>query len=454
MTKLGRTFAALSAALAFTLGAAGCVEEDPFDIAPPEECDVESQKTWAFETMQEVYLFNDQLDPDAVDPAEYEDVESYVRAIRISPDRWTRAVEKSTSDALFMEGKFVGLGFKSKRDADDRLRVAFVYPGSPADLGGMVRGDEIRAINGSTIIELDENGWGDIWGENDPGVETNLVMAAPTRDPGVETDAEGNYDVHLVKDWIDISTVPIHDVYEVDGQKVGYLVFLTFVEPSYDALDLAFAEFEEQGVQQVIIDMRYNGGGLVAVARHLINLIVGANAAGETSYFIEYNDNLSDENSSRDVSEADYSLDLDRVVFITTGTTYSASELVINAVRPHIDTVIVGDTTGGKPVGSKSFEFCEKKLYPITFRLLNAESVGDYYDGLEADCREVDDLEVVLGETEEDSLASALQMAVGAGCPGNVPDEGEAFGVTQLRGPDALQDAGVFPTFESLFGGI
>jgi C-terminal processing protease CtpA/Prc len=107
---------------------------------------------------------------------------------------------------------------------------------------------------------------------------------------------------------------------------------------------------------------------------------------------------------------------VDHVVFITTGSSLSASELLINAVVPHVPVSIVGDTTGGKPVGSKHFDFCDRVAAPITFRLVNAEGRGDYFDGLPPTCTAPDDLQRPLGDVAEASLATALHLLATGQC--------------------------------------
>ncbi|MBL4684954.1 MAG: hypothetical protein JKY37_10220 [Nannocystaceae bacterium] len=125
---------------------AGCAE-DPFDLGQPRSCEIGDQNAWVYATMQELYLFSDEM-PE-VEPREFESPAELVRALRVSPDRWSRVSDKATTTALFEEGKFIGFGFRTKRDEDGNVIVASVHADSPAGRAGMKRGDRFKAVGGS-----------------------------------------------------------------------------------------------------------------------------------------------------------------------------------------------------------------------------------------------------------------------------------------------------------------
>jgi carboxyl-terminal processing protease len=388
------------ATISITLGLAACTPEDPFYVEPPAECDVESQNQFVVDVMRDYYLWNADL-PTDVDIAAYETPESLVSDLRVGDDRWTRIRDAATSDALFMEGKYVGLGYKTQRGAENEVRLSFVSDNSPASGAGLLRGDVILGVNGYSVAQLDENdSWGEVYGPEEPGVQVAIE---------VERLASGTVEtVMLTKEWIDIVSLPVMSVLDAGGTPVGYFVMDKFVETTKAELDTAFTMFKDAGASTVIIDLRYNGGGLISVAERLVSLALGADHAGSTAYSFEYNSNYASENSSTDISELDASIGADDIIVLTSSRTLSASELVINALFPYANVTLIGSTTGGKPVGSKSFEFCEKKLFPITFRLVNADGNTDYFDGLPADCWAEDDLFHQLGDTEEGMLAAAI----------------------------------------------
>lgn len=433
--------AATLAAALVTSGGLGCSDDDPFDFGGPRSCEVPDQNEWVYGLMQQAYLFADDLE--AIDPAEYESPHAMVSDLRVEPDRWSRVSDRGRTNALFEEGKFIGLGFRTRRDADGRVVVADVNADSPASAEAIRRGDVIRTISGLTTEEIDDQSrWSEIYGENIPGVSVDLEVerANGSRDP-----------VTLTKDWIAIETVPNHIVLDVDGRPVGYLLFATFVDTAPAALDEAFANFRREGVREVVVDVRYNGGGLISVARHFMHLLVGGVAAGRTAYMVRYNAAFADENDERELMRLDHSLPaVDHVVFITTGSSLSATELLINAVSSHAPVSIVGGTTGGKPVGSRHFAFCDSVAAPLTFRLLNADGEGDYYDGLRADCPASDDLSHPLGDPDEGSLAVALHLLRTGQClpdpageEAAPPQRGDLIMPTEPLGGDELPGLGL-----------
>lgn len=407
--------AALCAVSLAMLGS-GCAPDDPFDFGGPRSCEPVDQNVWVYDLMQQAYLWADELP--AIDPADYESPSSMIRDLRIGDDRWSRVSDKARSDALYQEGKVVGLGFRTRRDPDGRVVMAEVTTGSPAAQAGFARGDVIQAVGGLRTAQLDdEDRWSEVYGDNMPGVEVQMEVAAPGMRARPQT---------LTKDWYAIETVPIARIHQVEGRPVGYLQFATFVDTAPDALDAVFTEWRAAGVREVVIDIRYNGGGLISVARHFMHLLAGAVAEGHTAYSVRYNDTFAEENLARSLVRLDPSLPaVDHVVFITTGSSLSASELLINAVAAHVPVSIVGSTTGGKPVGSKHFDFCDKVAAPITFRLVNARGRSDYFDGLPVTCDALDDLDTALGEPTEASLAAALHLLATGQCLPPPPTESQ-----------------------------
>jgi carboxyl-terminal processing protease len=427
------TLALLTTGLGLGLAACELRLGDPFHVDPPATCDVAAQNEFVVEVMADYYLWNTEL-PTDIDVGAYETPEDLVSDLRQGVDRWTRIRDKATSDALFMEGKFIGLGYKTRRGPEDEVLLSFINDNSPASAAGLMRGDKIVSVNGITVEQLDADGaWGDVYGENEPGVDVEVEIEHYETGE-IET-------VTLTKAWIDIVSIQVAKLLEgPDGAWVGYYIMDKFVETTKDELEATYAMFKANNVNTVIIDMRYNGGGLISVAERQVNLTLGSDHDGDVAYSFQYNSNYSSENKSTKIKQLSNSIGADKIIVLTSSSTLSASELVINALFPYADVTLIGSTTGGKPVGSKSFEFCEKLLFPITFRLVNATGNTDYFDGLEADCWAEDDVFHQLGDPQEGMLAAAIAYATDGTCasppPEEMPDAG-ALGIS-AEWPDAV----------------
>lgn len=397
----------LAAMAAATLSAC----QDDADFGQPDDCaSVESQNIWIDGLMREVYLWNDELPPlEDVDPAAFETPAAFLRSLRVGVDRWSYINTKQRNDAYYEEGMFLGLGYRTVVDEDSTRYVSFVYPDSPASQAGLRRGDTIRAVDGIAATDHDRNGtWSSAYGPNEPGVVVDLTLG---KSDGTEED------VTLTKGWVPITTVPTHRVLQTSEGPVGYVLFLAFVETAYAELDEAFAEFKSAGVEHVVVDLRYNGGGRLKVAKYFADLIGGGPVDGNVMYRVDHNDSMADWDENRRFQARSNSINATAATFLTTRGTASASELMINALVPYMDVEVVGSGTAGKPVGMYAWEFCDQVIHPISFRMVNADGGTDYFDGLAPDCPAVDDLERQLGDPTEASLAAALARSTGAPCP-------------------------------------
>ena len=359
------------------------------------------------DVLSDIYLWYQFL-PD-VNPTNYPSPEAYLDAVRYRPldTRFSYITSRAANQAFFGDSQYVGLGVAwAVRDLE--LRVLQAFPDSPASEAGLARGDRILAIGGRPIGELIDSGSIDAAvGAADVGVSVQLQYRSLA---GVTRTAQ------ITKRIVTIPTVSQTQAYVVGGRRVGYIFFRNFVYPSYDALNSAIATLNTARIDDLVIDLRYNGGGLVDVARHLASLIAGPRTNGQV--FVEYTHN--DKNTSRNQTsrfeELSTALGLNRLIVITTQASASASELLINSLRPFIPVVIVGDRTYGKPVGQYQYDFCDKTLAPVSFSVHNANGQGDYFDGLTPNCPAADDADHQLGDVNEASLREALTYAATNAC--------------------------------------
>lgn len=393
----------------------------------PVSCTTSGKNLYVRDVMSDLYLWYSQM-PN-VNPTSYASPEAYLEAVRFRQldSTFSYITSREANDAFYSESQFIGFGLSTAITGSE-MRVLQVFPDSPASEAELSRGDRIVEIGGRTVSALIASGEiGSAFGPSEIGVESDIVFTSQT---GARRPA------HLVKRPVTIPTVSLTRVYTVNGRRVGYIFFRNFVTPSLEALDRAFEELSAAGVNELVLDLRYNGGGLVSVAQHLASYVGGLRTDGLV--FAEYfhNDKNTFRNQIIRFETKPKPLQLDRLVVVTTGGSASASELVINALRPFMPVVVIGDKTYGKPVGQYGVAFCDKLLAAVSFALRNANGQGDFFDGFAPDCPAPDDAEHQLGDPEEGSLKEALRFISTGACSPRALSAEKASG--QRRAPRAL----------------
>jgi carboxyl-terminal processing protease len=378
--------------------------------AQPASCDISGQNLFVRDVMSDIYYWYRDI-PD-VDPVTFDSPYAYLEAIRYRPldETFSYIAPRAATEAFFSESQFVGFGFSSSFFAPGELRVTDVMPNSPAHEANLSRGDRVVEINGRTVEAL--HGAGELdgaFGPSAPDVQAEVVVVR----------GSARFRARMSKRLVTIPTVSATQVYSTDGREVGYVFFRNFVTPSYGALDEAFSELRARGVRDLVLDLRYNGGGLVGVAQHLASLIGSPRTDGQV--FAEYFHN--DKNVARNhvmrFETRSHALGLERLMVITTRASASASELVINALKPFLPVFVIGSRTFGKPVGQYQVNFCDKTLAPVSFALRNANGEGDFFGGIPPNCPAMDDLEHQIGDAQETSLREALTVVATGRCSGS-----------------------------------
>ena len=375
--------------------------------AGPASCSTAGKNLYVRDVMSNLYLWYAEM-PD-LEPTAFASPEAYLEAVRYRPldSTFSYITSRAANDAFFSESQFIGFGLSTSLGEVDML-VTQVFPESPAADAGLSRGDRIVAIGGQEVAALIAGGGIDsAFGPSEIGVEKDITFVTPD---GTRRDA------HMVKGLVTIPTVSLTEVYNIRGRRIGYIFFRNFVEPSYQALDAAFAELSAAGLDDLVLDLRYNGGGLVNVAQHLASYIGGVRTDGQVFAEFFHNDKNAFRNRLLRFEAKPNQLTLERLIVVTTRASASASELVINALRPFMPVVIIGDTTYGKPVGQYAIGFCDKLLAPVSFSLRNADGHGDFFDGFAPDCTAPDDAGHQLGDPDEGSLREALTFAQTGAC--------------------------------------
>ena len=389
-------------------------------------CSQEDINKKAYSYLQDWYLWYEHL-PE-IDPAEYETLSEMISAVKYRDgekliDRFSYSVTKTEHEDYYA-GKRYGMGYSWMRDEDNYLYISMVYPGSPAYSAGFRRGQRVLSLNGVSVEELDANAVYNREHGNDADFQEkpdwNNVYNAENKGEAVKFQLLDNGDELETTVYLDDYTaksVLASKVLESDGVKTGYVHLKSFIQPSEGELNEVFAEFKKEKVEQIVLDFRYNGGGLVKIAEHLIDLIAGSSVKDEEIIKIIYNKKHNDKNYTYKGKVLDASLDgVKKVGVIVSSGTASASEMVINSLKPFVETALFGKTTYGKPVGMNSKDICDQTIVPITFKYANSEDYGDFFLGMEVDCNSEDDFKHDFGDTEEDGLKNALYYLKNGKC--------------------------------------
>lgn len=316
----------------------------------------------------------------------------------------------------------VGLQVSYARDADNKilLCVLFVDKNSPAGKAGIQRSWVITAINGDSNIAYD--------GAN--GTNTNKVNKAIYFDPQVTLTflkPDGTTTTNtLIKTTYTINPILFDTIYNNNGKNVGYFVLSTFANVYYQdkptfsksEIDRVFNKFTSAGVSSLIVDLRYNGGGSGPTAEYIDSCIAPSSVKNKLMYRILHNDKLTKFANQIGLTQEVFfngggNLNLSEVFFIGTRNTASASELVLNNLKPYMNVKLVGDTTYGKPVGFYIFNVYKlingepkslADLYAINYETRNALNKGEYYSGIAPDIKANDLIGYNWGDLRDDNL--------------------------------------------------
>ena len=371
-----------------------CKKEEP---APPEPTVEEKARDELYNIMKDWYLWYDKM-PD-VNVKDYKGPEDLLEALRYKPlDKWSFVADKSVFESYFQAGEYLGFGYGYSYDENGHIYITFVFRDSPLYPDGVARGWQITAIDDHTISPFEDIR--PLMGDNQAGITKKLTFLKPDSTTVSYT---------VAKDTIKINAVLVSDTLHVGSDIVGHLVFQTFVQTANAELDSAFHFFQSAGVNDLIVDLRYNGGGSMDVAIKLASLIAGTGHNGDKFISLKHNDKRTAQDVDLTFTNDPYALSLNRILFITSRGSASASEAVINGLKPYMTVSMVGDSTYGKPVGMHSWTYADYVFVPVSFRLVNASGQGDYYNGLPANDYAPDGLQYAFSDRREPRLHDAVE---------------------------------------------
>jgi len=402
------------------------------------------EKMWLRSWNHESYLWYNEVED--ADPANYTTPQAYFEVLKTfaktasgaDKDNFHFAQDTAEYRERTQGGASSGYGIRWRFGSTTPPRELFVVqtePNSPATTAGFKRGDQILEVDGVDLINGDdvETLNAGLFPENDG--QTHTIKVKDTF--GIEktlTVTSGSYEIAAVK----ATNTFVHD-----GNTVGYIQFDTFsIADAQTDLINKFTEFRNANVNELVVDLRYNGGGLLALSSQLAYMIAGdVNTNNRSYYTLKYNGKWSDDqvlgfydqeidwDNSRFTGVDLPTVALNKVYVISSGSTCSASEALINGLAGiDLDVVLIGGQTCGKPYGFVPTDNCSTTYFTIQFSGVNAKGFGEYSDGFIPKqnpnfqteiqgCTVTDDLTRPMGDISEGMLSAALYHMETGSCP-------------------------------------
>lgn len=410
----------------------------------------EEVSEWIYGWMNTIYLWNEEI-PQGINPASESDPIGFFNELLYrEEDKWSYATDDFEEFYAELSGTPTSMGFSpafGRISSTDRVFIAveYVIPGTPASEAGLKRGDIILTIDET---ELNTSNYYELYSKDSYSAGLGVY------DPVSNSLEDANKSVSLTARVITSQPVIHHEVINYQDKKIGYLVYVDFLSGISNVfvgeLDNVIAELASAGIDELIVDLRYNPGGEIKMASYLASSIAPLNLSVFSNVLVSYvyneylNQLFLEEGgpNSRDLNlyfpGSDFNLNMDRIYFMTSSGTASASELVITGLEPYIDVVIVGDTTYGKYTGAWVWPDTETPprhnyaIIPIVLKYANSEGVTEFKNGLLPDYPMNDQ---VLGAGEFGSfsdplLAKTLEV------------------ITGVNPMPASKKAGVYPDYE------
>jgi carboxyl-terminal processing protease len=416
MNKINYKIQRLLTVLLLFGGLMACNKEVEEGVAGPT---ADRVKSAIVSSMKEWYFWTGEL-PQTINVSQYSSNDDLLKAIIHAPlDRWSYITTKEQFNRAFT-GQNAGHGFGWGFDENEHLYLLFVYKNAPAGKDNWERGWRILEINNKPIssYKTSNGGYNFNLGPNDTGYSNTFKFLLPD---GTETTRT------IDKQEYQSNSVLHRSVVEADSKKIGYWVYNSFratpgVSPTQSLeVDETLQFFDSQNIDELIIDLRYNGGGSVAVTEQILNQLVPSSANGQVMYTNELNFTKTSQNSSVSFNKRG-SLNLSRLFVITSRNSASASELLINCLNPYMDVILIGANTYGKPVGSfplsrfnRTLEMNDVELVPVTFATANAAGHANYFEGFPVQYPMGDDPSRNWADPNERRFKAALDVILTGG---------------------------------------
>ena len=415
---------------------------------------VTDENNWLRSMSNDTYLWYDEIED--VDPGTIDNTLDYfdlMKTFAVTPagnrkDRFHFTFETEAWKQLSGSGVSAGYGMEISIVSSTpprRAIVAYTEPDTPATSVNLARGTEILEVDGVDLVNASGSANIDVLNAGLFPIELDATHEFLVRDlNALETRL-------VTMTSREIMSTPVQNVATIDTEsgKVGYILFNDHIATSEQLLIDAVNELKEAEVSDLVLDLRYNGGGFLDIANEAAYMIAGSATEGLVFDELQFNDKhlnfdpvtgrlltptlfrTTARGFSATAGTALPTLELTRVFVLTSGGTCSASEAIINGLNGiDIEVIQIGSNTCGKPYGFYALDNCGTSYFTIQFRSVNAKGFGDYSDGFSPSsdvtepsgtalpgCNVTDDLFHALGDPEEAKLAAALSYRENGVCP-------------------------------------
>jgi hypothetical protein len=379
-------------------------------------CPISEEQAWLRQHVRNTYLWND-ITPDRSSDG-FNSLRTYWESLLfqgnavIPKDRFSSYAPTESFSRYYGEGISLGYGVSVAGlevigNPQAPLYVRYVEPKSSAANAGIRRGDEVLAMNGQLAAEAIANDDFSALNAVNEGDELSLVIKRGGQVISVK----------LTASLMSLTPVQHAQVFQTTKGPVGYLYVQSMTSQTEPALQAAFERFRQESVSDLILDLRYNGGGLVSVGARLASYIAGAVGQGQVYAELKYNAQQASRNQRYTFSNPVGWPGLIRVTVLAGRRTCSASEQLVNGLRGiGLQVTLLGETTCGKPVGSSPTDHCGNTFSLVNFSSVNRVGFGGYFDGFKPTCSVADDVRMPLGNPQEGMVAAALNFSVTRSC--------------------------------------
>lgn len=396
-----------------------------------------------YDIMADYYLWNNRLPKYHKEENRYPAI-FFESLLYENEDRWSFISDNSDALNDELAGSPFSMGYSPQFWGYDNgehvlIVVEYVYPGSPAERAGLKRGDIILDIDGEAMTP---DNYYDLYSKEHATYSLGTFDAV---NKTLDVCAEITMSAEKVK-----ADPSVYDtIFTVGNQKVGYYVYTAFTTDRayYASMDAVFDRFKAAGVKDLILDLRYNGGGDIEAAGHLASAIAPASVMNNHEILVTYvynksltsyfNKNGEEEDVLYRFPENSHNADIQNLYVLVTEGTASASELVTIGLKPYMNVKLIGTNTYGKYTGMFVFDSTIEgledlenwALLPVCMKYANSQGFTDFGDGLVPDYEVADNLidAYPFGDANDPMLATALDVI------GNLPITAKAARINPFK---------------------